>query len=129
LAPQLKRISLDGAMITREQLEEMFASIRAKGHWSIDDECRWDYFFVDTDRDKLIQAPDRLESEGFEVVGLLDPNPDDDDQDTVYLQVQRVERHTVDSLLALNTKVYVFAEAQGLSSYDGMDVSPLDRAV
>jgi hypothetical protein len=116
-------------MIAREQLEEMFASIRAKGSWSIDAECYWDYFFVDSDRDKLIQAADALEEDGFQAIGLLEPNPDDDDQDTVFLQVRRVERHTVDSLHALNAKLYAFAEAQGLGSYDGMDVSPIEGAV
>jgi hypothetical protein len=32
-------------------------------------------------------------------------------------------------LHALNAKLYAFAESQGLASYDGMDVSPIDRAV
>ena len=116
-------------MITREQLEEMFTSIRANGSWSIDGECCWDYFFTDSDRDKLVQAGEVLEQDGFELVGLLEPNPDDDDQDTVFLQVRRVERHSVDSLHALNAKLYAFASAQGLASYDGMDASPADRAV
>ena len=116
-------------MITREQLEEMFTSIRAKGRWSIDAECCWDYFFTDSDRDKLVRAGELLEQEGFELVGLLEPNPDDDDQKTVFLQLRRVERHTVDTLQGLNTRLYAFAEAQGLASYDGMDVGPIGRAV
>jgi hypothetical protein len=116
-------------MITRAQLEEMFSSIRAKGTWSIDAECCWDYFFTDTDRDKLVRAGEVLERDGFELVGFLEPNPDDDDQDTVFLQMRRIERHTVDSLEALNGRLYAFAESHGLASYDGMDVSPVDRAV
>ena len=116
-------------MITREQLEEMFSSIRAKGRWSIDAECYWDYFFTDSDRDKLVRAGELLEQEGFELVGLLEPNPDDDDPTTVFLQLRRVQRHTVDTLLGLNTRLYAFADAQGLASYDGMDVSPVTRTV
>lgn len=116
-------------MITREQLDEMFTSMRAKARWSIDGECCWDYFFVDSDRDKLLRAGELLERQGFEIVGLLEPSPDDDDQHTVYLQVRRIERHTVDSLLARNAELYAFAERVGLKAYDGMDVSPAGRAV
>jgi hypothetical protein len=116
-------------MISREQLEEMFSSIRANAQWSIDGDCCWDYFFTDSDREALVRAGELLESVGFELVGLLEPNPDEDDQETVFLQVRRVEHHTVDSLYTLNERLYAFAKAQGLASYDGMDVSPIDRAV
>jgi hypothetical protein len=116
-------------MITRDQLEDFFISTRTSAQWSIDAECCWDYFFVDSDREKLVRAGELLEQERFELVGLLEPSPDDDDQETVFLQVRRVERHTVDTLHALNSKLYAFAETQGLRAYDGMDVSPVGRAV
>ena len=40
--------------------------------------------------------------------------------------MDRVERHTVDSLMARNAELYKFADAQGLTDYDGMDVGPVD---
>jgi len=115
-------------MITREQLLELFESTRATARWSIDDICLWGYFFTDADREKLLRAGADLEARGFRVVGILDPSPDDDDQETLFLHVEREERHTVDSLLALNADLHAFAEQHALGSYDGMDVGPAGGA-
>src|SRR5438045_1558936 len=107
----------------------MLWTVGYTGRWSMDGECCWEYVCTDCDRDKLVRAGELLEQEGFELVGLLEPNPDDDDPTTVFLQLRRVQRHTVDTLLGLNTRLYAFADAQGLASYDGMDVSPVTRTV
>lgn len=105
----------------------MFTSTRAKAKWNIDDVCLWGYFFTDYDRQKLVTAARALESLGYRVVGFLEPTPDDDDQDLLFLHVERVERHTVDSLDARNQQLYRFAEDVGLRSYDGMDVGPVEN--
>lgn len=112
-------------------LEDLFANTRTArrdGHvtWDIDDVCRWSFFFIDEDRDRLIRAGEALARAGYEVVGLLEPDAADDDQETIFLRVDRVERHTVDSLLARNTELYAFADAHGLTDYDGMDVGAID---
>lgn len=112
-------------------LEELFVATRTarrEGYvtWDIDDACRWSFFFVDEDRERLIAAGDALARAGYEAVGLLEPHEDDDDRETLYLRVDRVERHTVDSLLARNAELYAFAEAHGLGDYDGMDVGAID---
>ena len=115
-------------MITREVIDELFESTRARARWSIDDVCLWGYFFTDVDRSKLLGAGADLEDRGFRMVGILDPTPADDDQETLFLHVERVERHTVDSLLELNADLDAFAEQHGLESYDGMDVGPAGGA-
>lgn len=71
-------------------------------------------------------AGEDLARDGYELVGLLEPGEDDDDQETIYLRVDRVERHTVDSLLGRNSELYAFAESHGLADYDGMDVGAID---
>ena len=98
---------------------------RAAG-WSIDEECLWSYFFTDTDRAKLLTACRELEAEGFRVVGFLEPTPEEDDQVTVFLRLDRVETHTVDTLLALNERLSAFALAKHLGSYDGMEAAALE---
>lgn len=90
--------------------------------WDIDDVCRWSFFFVDADRERLIKAGEELERAGYEFVGLLEPGEEDDDQETIYLRVDRVEHHTVDSLMSRNEELYAFAASHGLANYDGMDV-------
>ncbi len=41
-----------------------------------------------------------------------------------WLHVEKVELHTADSLHQRNMSFYQFANQQGLSAYDGMDVGP-----
>ena len=113
-------------MITRNDLEEMFANARARAKWNIDDVCLWGYFFTDHDRDKLSTAASALEGMGYRVVGFLEPTPDDEDQGLIFLHVEKEELHTVGSLDARNHELYQFAEEFGLESYDGMDVGPID---
>ncbi len=112
-------------MITRDQIQEMFDG--AKDYpWDIHAQCVWGYFFADADQEKLIAAAPHLEEKGFAVVGLLTPSPEDDDQETILLHVERSEAHTVESLYELNAELYNFAETHGLQSYDGMDVGPCE---
>lgn len=111
-------------------IEDLFANTRkltrdGRAKWDIDAVCRWSFFFVDVDRDRLIRAGEDLARGGYEFVGLLEPG-EDDDQETIYLRVDRVERHTVDSLLSRNSELYAFAESHGLANYDGMDVGAID---
>ena len=58
--PQVKNTK----MISRQQVQEMFDSMRAKAKWRIDDACCWGYFFTDYDRSKLTKAATTLEGKG-----------------------------------------------------------------
>ena len=118
-------------MIARDELESFFEDTRrmrddGRTQWDIDDVCRWSYFFVDPDPEKLLRAGLELERQGYENQGLLDPSPKADEQESQYLRVDRVERHTVDSLLARNDQLDAFAKQRGLEAYDGMDVGAVD---
>ena len=118
-------------MITRQQIVDFFDHTRqlkrdGKAHFDIDRVCRWSFFLIDTDREKLARAGKHLERHGYEVVGFLDPTPDDNDRDTIYLRFDKVERHTPDSLMARNVELYQLAADFDLVDYDGMDVGAVD---
>ncbi len=117
-------------MITREQLDTFFSETRAlfaegRAKWRIDNPCRWSYFFVDPSREKLAPVGQHLEALGYDVVGFLEPDPEAAEQ-LYYLRADRVELHTVDSLLARNAELYAVAAKYGVSDYDGMDVGAVD---
>ena len=112
-------------MITRDQLQEMFDSSRANAKWNIDGICLWGYFFTDHNRERLLLAAPVLEKMGYRLVGLLEPSSENDDQELLFLHVEREEQHTVDSLDARNRELYRFADEFQLESYDGMDVGPV----
>jgi Regulator of ribonuclease activity B len=118
-------------MITRETLQEFFDDTRAmkqsgEAQFDIDDVCRWSFFFTDSDPAKLVAVAKRLEADGYEYVGLLEPSPEDDDQETIYMRCDRVERHTIDSLIQRSSEFCALAEEAELESYDGMDVGHVD---
>lgn len=112
-------------MITREQLEEMFAAIRSKAAWNPEDRCVWGYFFADKERLKLENAGTVMKALGYRVVAILEPEEEDDaTRDVRFLHVEREEKHTVETLHQRNLELYRLADELGLESYDGMDVGP-----
>jgi hypothetical protein len=118
-------------MITRETILDFFEHTRqlkreGRARFDIDQICRWSFFFADTDRKKLTRAGHYIEQRGYELVGFLEPTPEYDDQETVYLRFDKVERHTPDSLLARNAEMYKIAADFDLDDYDGMDVGAID---
>jgi hypothetical protein len=114
-------------MITSEQIHDLFSHTRRLMHegrvgYEIDGVCRWSFFLIDADREKLTRAGRHLEQRGYEIVGFLEPAPEDDGQAMMYLRFDRVERHTPDSLIARNDELDKLAADFGLEGYDGMDV-------
>lgn len=106
--------------IERAQLEQMFANLRTRTTWNIDGPLLWGYFFYDASEQKLGRAAEALTAQGYTLVGIEQPPGT-----LLYrLHVERVERHTPDSLHARNQALYQLAEKFGLQSYDGMDVGP-----
>ncbi|WP_353404893.1 ribonuclease E inhibitor RraB [Duganella hordei] len=117
-------------MITQDQLENFFAETRetyrsGRSTWSIDGVCRWSYFFVDTDRGKLLPIAKHLETLGYEFIGTLDPD-ESNETSAYFLRMDRIERHSPQSLHELNQGLYDVAARFGVSSYDGMDVGSVD---
>jgi hypothetical protein len=112
-------------------VEWLFSSTRQRKRegrvsWDVDGVCRWSFFFVDEDPERLIRAGEALARAGYEFVGLLRRDVANDDRDLIFLRVDRIERHTVESLVARNAELDEFADAHDLSYYDGMDVGHVD---
>jgi hypothetical protein len=104
--------------ITLEQLETMFADMRARAPWNVDGPLLWGYFFYDRNPQKLEKAAAELSQERYRVVSIEKVN-----SNVLYrLHVEKVETHSPSSLHARNQALYLFAEKHGLASYDGMDV-------
>ncbi len=113
--------------ITREQLENLFESSAANTDWDPNGEMLWGYFFTDPSEEKLAATVPELEGKGFTIVDLFEAMDDDGPAGFFFLHVERVEAHSVDSLLALNSELYAFAAEHGLESYDGMDLGPVQE--
>ena len=117
-------------MITLQQLEHFFSETRSaheagRASWSIDGKCRWSYFFVDPEVERLMPVKDHLEALGYEVEGTLAPE-EGDANPIHYLRVDRIEAHTPESLHERNLELYAIAEQFAVLGCDGMDVGSAD---
>ena len=117
-------------MFSLDQLVSFFDDTRrmkteGRARFDIDQECRWSYFMVDVDREKLIRAGRFLENRGFGLVGFLEPDAEDKKK-IIYLRLDRLEKHTPLSLYARNAELYKVARDHELEDYDGMDVGAVD---
>lgn len=118
-------------LITKAMVEEFFQETRqftedGQATFSIDEVCRWSYYFGDTSEEKLTRLGSFLESEGYEPIGFLEADDEDDDPDTLFLRVDMEELHTVDSLDERNTYFVALVKEYEIASYEGMDVGPVD---
>src|SRR5262245_60766680 len=105
----------------REAITELFDDARKnpRATWSIDGKCQWGYFFFGLDQQKLQSAGKELEKEGYRLVQVRGAMKAKTGFRYI-LHVEKVERHSVDTLLARNEQLKAFAAEQGLESYDGM---------
>jgi hypothetical protein len=113
----------EAKMISLDQLQKMFADIKAKTNWNLDGPLLWGYFFTDPDREKLEAVGADLAKQGYR---LVDIHLTRDGRQFV-LHVEKTEHHTPDSLDRRNQDFYALAEKFHLRSYDGMDVGPLTK--
>jgi len=116
------------ALNTLQDFFENTRRLRRDGRvrFDVDGQCKWSFFFVDSDESKLLELGRRLEELGYEIVGLLRPAPEDEDQKTIYLRADRIETHSLDSLHARNAELDKVALRFGVDAYDGMDVGAVD---
>ncbi len=110
--------------IPRAQLQEMFDNISATTDWDMSGDMLWGYFFTDSDKSALERASEKLQKQGYRFVDLIQPEDEGTPLPYFFLHVEKVETHTVDSLHRRNTELDAFARANGLDTYDGMDVGP-----
>lgn len=108
-------------MITTKDIEELFEKMRNAG-WNMEQELAWGYFFKHETIEPLQKIADELEQQGYEIVDINQSYPDE----MYWLQLEKIEQHSVHSLDKKNQKFYELAKKRHIHSYDGMDVSPVE---
>jgi hypothetical protein len=105
--------------ITIEKIHEMFSHMKAQGVYS-DTKMLWGYFFIAKDTASFGNVKNRLKSQNFKFVETFQ-----DDKKNYWLQLERAEIHTPESLYNLNEELYSIAEEYQIT-YDGFDVGNTD---
>jgi hypothetical protein len=107
--------------ISKEQLVEMFNSLE-QSNINTDSELLWGYFFIDKDTLKLNALANHLRIEGYSFVRLFQIEQDNKLSDDFLLHMEKIEKHSVESLNSRNMQFYSLIKKFGIKSYDGMDV-------
>ena len=110
-------------MIPKSELIEIFQAIADQTDWDMSNEMLWGYFFTDDSEEKLTVFSERLTGMGYHFVEISEG---DETDDPLTLHVEKIEIHSPDTLDVRNQELAALAEEMGLSSYDGMDVGPID---
>ncbi len=112
--------------IPRSQIDAMFSNMKANTPWDLTGKLLWGYFFTSASKATLENAARVLVGQGYTLVEILPLQPIAPRSAAEWqLHVERVEHHTPDSLFSRDDELYAFADAHGLTSYDGMDVGPV----
>ncbi len=92
-----------------------------KNAWNLDEDLVWGYYFIDERKLPLQASAWCLDLVGYRVVSL----DFDDEKKKWWLHVEKVGRHTLDSMASLNVRLDWLARACIWSEYDGWDVGPI----
>ncbi|TDU66048.1 regulator of ribonuclease activity B [Prosthecobacter fusiformis] len=113
--------------ITLEMLQKMFVNISEKTDWDMTSEMLWGYFFTHHEPGALEVARDLLVEQGYRFVNIYQLEEEDPNAPRPWwLHLEKEETHTPASLDVRNDELYQFAYDQGLDSYDGMDIGPIE---
>lgn len=99
----------------------MFEGMRTKSKWNVDGELLWGYFFFDPDPGKLEKLAEHLRDSGYSLVDIY-PHQE---KPVFWLHVEKIEKHTVDTLDKRNMELHKLAQSFEVQEYDGMDVGPV----
>jgi hypothetical protein len=93
---------------TREELEAMFANIGQKTQWDMSKNMLWGYFFTHGSRNELDAAASELSRKGYRIVNVYLADKRDSDVPVLWwLHVERIETHTIESLLKQNVECVI----------------------
>lgn len=111
----------DTAKAKKDILAEAFANMRAKTRWNLEGDMLWGFYFTNRTKEPLAPVAKQLEKKGYRVVSIYL----DEAKENWWLHVEKVEIHSIDSLLKREIELTELAAVNGLGSYDGWDVGPV----
>ncbi len=92
----------------------MFDHMRKNAPWDMDGNLLWEYHFYSDNLPKLKQLAAQLATDGYRTSITKDDGAH-------WLDAEKVETHSVDSLTLRNDQLHKLGEEFG-AEYDGMDV-------
>lgn len=106
-----------------EGIKEIFAEARREDNWNTDEPMLYSYYFVDKDADKLDSLGVALEEKDFDYIGVYELGEEETDESTgeFLLHIDKLEKHTPESLAQRNVEFQTLADEYGIQTYDGWE--------
>lgn len=111
---------------TESQLEgirEIFEDAKREDGWNLDEEMLYSFYWVDGSVDKLEKLGLHLEKEGYDFIDIFELGEEDSGKSTgeYLLHIDKIEKHTPESLARRNVEFQKLADEYELETYDGWE--------
>lgn len=106
-----------------EGIKEIFAEAKTQDNWNLDEDMLYSYYWVDESVDKLEKLGLFLEKEGYDFIDIFELGDEETSESTgeYLLHIDKVEKHTPESLAQRNVEFQKLAGEYELASYDGWE--------
>ncbi|MGI9036439.1 MAG: ribonuclease E inhibitor RraB [Pyrinomonadaceae bacterium] len=106
-----------------EGIKEIFADAEREDNWNLDEPMLYSYYFVDKSVEKLEKLGLHLEQEGYDFIDIFELGDEQTNQSTgeYLLHIDKVERHTPESLAARNVEFQKLTDEYEIETYDGWE--------
>ncbi|MGI8469520.1 MAG: ribonuclease E inhibitor RraB [Pyrinomonadaceae bacterium] len=106
-----------------EGIREIFDDAKREDNWNLDEEMLYSFYFVDESVDKLEKLGLFLEKEGYDFIDIFELGDEETDQSTgeYLLHVEKIEKHTPESLAQRNVEFQKLADEYEIETYDGWE--------
>ena len=106
-----------------EGIKKIFDEAKSEDNWDLNEEMLYSFYFVDKDVDKLEKLGLKLEADGYDFVDVFELGDEATDESTgeYLLHIDRVEKHTPESLAERNVEFQRLADEFEIETYDGWE--------
>lgn len=106
-----------------EGIKEIFETARNEDGWNLDEEMLYSYYFADESVEKLEKLGLELEKQGYDFLDIFELGDEETGESTgeYLLHIDRVEKHTPQTLAERNVEFQRLADENEISSYDGWE--------
>ena len=104
-------------------IKEIFSEAKTEDNWDMSEPMLFSFYFVDKSVEKLEKLGLKLESDGYDFVDVFELGDEATDESTgeYLLHIDRVEKHTPESLAERNVEFQRLADEFEIETYDGWE--------
>ena len=106
-----------------EGIKEIFEQAKTEDGWDLDNDMLYSYYFVDESVEKLEKLGNRLAEDKYDFIDIFELGDEETGESTgeFLLHIDKLEKHTPESLAQRNVEFQKLADEYDIETYDGWD--------